>query len=237
MCWCRRRCGSRHNLKYNNTIKSTIRRILWVVWWGMRTCLKCGVEFEGREGKAYCTEYCRKKMEKARKRAREAPGRAAKYAAWRAEQEPKWALIRAAKIAAKEARRIPLKERPKKHRPTLEERLDGNSIPEPNSGCRIWLGKLSKSGYALIWRHGKHRIAPRMAYEVWNGPIPDGKMICHHCDNRACIERSHLYAGTAKSNHDDMVRRGRQRLNTDGLRRYVRPKKPKPLPKYAGEGI
>ena len=215
-----------------------------VVRWGMGTCLRCGIEFTGRGGKTYCTEYCRKKSEKVRKREREAPARAEKHAIWLAEQQPRWEAARAGKIAAREARRAarsPPKERPKsqrKRRLLLEDRLVLHSMSEPNSGCLLWLGKIhNTSGYAQVWSLGRHRNASRVAYEVWVGPIPDGKMVCHHCDNPICINPDHLYAGTAQDNHDDMVRRGRDRPPYSKTPRPPRIVKPKPLPKYAGEGI
>jgi hypothetical protein len=102
------------------------------------------------------------------------------------------------------------------------------SIPEPNSGCRLWLGKIHQtSGYAQIWVDGRHRNASRVAYEVWKGPIPAGKMACHTCDMPECVEPAHLYAGTAQDNHDDMVRRGRYRPPYS--KRPRPPPKPKPF--------
>lgn len=207
-------------------------------------CLRCGAEFTPNTRstpQVYCAEYCRKKEEKRRAKLRSAPVRAEKYAAWLAIEEPKWAVARAAKAALREARlsaRKPKVERIRR-RLTLPERLEAHSVPEPNSGCRIWLGKLSRTGYAMIWHCGGHRIAPRIAYEVWVGPIPEGMMICHHCDNRACIEPRHLYAGTHRTNMADMDRRGRRQLPYS-----KKPRPPKKDPpsawgrkRYAGMGI
>jgi hypothetical protein len=92
---------------------------------------------------------------------------------------------------------------------SLAERLEALSIPEPNSGCRLWLGGLNSRGYGHLRVNRKWRKAHQVAYELERGPIPPGKMICHTCDVQICIEGNHLYAGTAKTNHDDMVRRGR----------------------------
>ncbi len=41
------------------------------------------------------------------------------------------------------------------------------------------------------------------------GPIPDGLFVCHHCDNRKCINPEHLYVGTVQDNNNDRVVRGR----------------------------
>lgn len=103
------------------------------------------------------------------------------------------------------------RERAKRAKPrrSLAERLDALSIPEPNSGCRLWLSRLTTRGYGQLRVDRHWRKAHQVAYELAKGPIPPGKMVCHTCDVQICIEGNHLYAGTAKTNSDDMFRRGR----------------------------
>lgn len=51
----------------------------------------------------------------------------------------------------------------------------------------------------------------RYAFELINGPLPDGMFACHHCDNRRCCNPAHLFAGTAKDNTRDGMAKGRIR--------------------------
>lgn len=58
--------------------------------------------------------------------------------------------------------------------------------------------------------HGWDR-AHRVSWRYAHGEIPEGLCILHHCDNRACVNPDHLYAGTLADNVRDMVERHRAR--------------------------
>jgi hypothetical protein len=93
-------------------------------------------------------------------------------------------------------------------------------IPEPNSGCQLWEGRIGNSGYGTYGggRKGKRFMAHRLAWEEAYGPIPDDDMqICHRCDVRSCVNIDHLFLGTAKDNTRDMMAKGRARF-VGGLR-------------------
>jgi hypothetical protein len=72
----------------------------------------------------------------------------------------------------------------------IKERLEKYSLPEPNTGCLIWLGKIDKYGYGSVWFNGKQQLAHRVAYETAIGPIPD--QLDHLCRVRCCVNPDHL---------------------------------------------
>jgi HNH endonuclease len=75
--------------------------------------------------------------------------------------------------------------------------------------CVIWTGAHAK-GYGQIKWNGKTYGTHRLAWELEHGSIPKGWCICHHCDERACIEVDHLWLDTYQANNDDMARKGRR---------------------------
>ncbi len=80
---------------------------------------------------------------------------------------------------------------------------------DTTSGCHVWISALSEKGYGRFWMNGKKRLAPRVAWELANGPIPNGLWVLHRCDNPACVNPEHLFLGTATDNVRDMIGKGR----------------------------
>src|SRR5262245_23093800 len=86
----------------------------------------------------------------------------------------------------------------------LQEKLESRFIPEPNSGCFLWLGTLNDSGYGVfgvrIKGVKKQRRAHRLYYELMVRKVPKGKVLDHKCRIRCCINPEHLEICTSVEN-------------------------------------
>lgn len=79
--------------------------------------------------------------------------------------------------------------------------------------CWIWTGAKIKFGYGVIRRNssegGAQQKTHRVSWELHNGPIPQGLMVLHRCDNPPCVRPDHLFLGTGLDNVADREAKGR----------------------------
>lgn len=83
-----------------------------------------------------------------------------------------------------------------------------------DSGCWIWTGCISKSGYGKIrWGKKDYRVH-RIALFLWKGfDLEDDRILgLHNCKNRACFNPEHLRAGNQSENVVQSYVEGRIRI-------------------------
>lgn len=108
--------------------------------------------------------------------------------------------------------RVP--KRSKKVQESIEEAYLRRVVKK--EGCWGWNGVIKDSGYAKGMNNGEWYLAHRVSYEMHVGPIPNGMMVCHTCDNPECSNPAHLFVGTMKDNMQDAARKGRCKNQNTG---------------------
>lgn len=110
---------------------------------------------------------------------------------------------------------------------SLAERLAAR-IVEKGEGCWEVSGYVLPNGYVQFKTRVNGKLqsitAHRLAYELAHGPIPEGLVVMHLCDNPRCARVEHLRVGTQADNIHDSIQKGRynafgrQRLNAEQVR-------------------
>lgn len=86
--------------------------------------------------------------------------------------------------------------------------------PELTSPC-VECVSVSGNGYSTISLGGVHYAGHRLVYMLAYGPIPQGSVVRHKCDNTRCINPLHLELGTHTDNMRDSAERGTHRHGED----------------------
>ncbi len=93
---------------------------------------------------------------------------------------------------------------------SLQDRFMAKVFPEPMSGCWLWDGASTYHGYGHFKYDGRTQTAHRVAWELFKGPIPEGREIDHLCRVRCCVNPDHLEPVTHLVN----IRRGNSGSHT-----------------------
>lgn len=79
--------------------------------------------------------------------------------------------------------------------------------------CWPWIGAQQPRGYGNIGivRNGKRESigAHCISFELNTGPIGDGQIVAHLCDNPNCVNPRHLLSATTAFNALDCITKGR----------------------------
>lgn len=98
----------------------------------------------------------------------------------------------------------------------LPTRFESKYIPEPNTGCWLWLGAVvnrsNPDTHGQFWigtrKGGKMHLAHRVSYELHVGAIPEGMNVNHQCDTPQCVNPDHVRIGTQAENVREACERG-----------------------------
>lgn len=95
----------------------------------------------------------------------------------------------------------------------------------PLSGCWEWCGSMYKEGYGQVSWNGKDYLAHRISawlFGISEFPLlgkneKTTKFVLHKCDNKRCVNPSHLFVGTHTDNMQDAKKKGRLRAQSGEL--------------------
>lgn len=79
-------------------------------------------------------------------------------------------------------------------------RFERAYMPITESGCWLWMLSTDGRGYGQFLYKNKNIKAYRAAFDLFRGPVPEGKVIDHLCRVRLCVNPNHLEPVSFKEN-------------------------------------
>lgn len=111
---------------------------------------------------------------------------------------------------------------------------------DSESECWLWRGNVSRR-YGRTYAGGKYMRSHRYVWELINGPIPDGMVVCHRCDTPLCVRPDHLFVATTAENNADRAAKGRSAQGDNHPSRLYPERRPRGeghgMAKYTAEQI
>ena len=101
-----------------------------------------------------------------------------------------------------------------------EEQVSNFAVKISKQGhdeCWEWQGSRHPQGYGQVRINHGLFLSHRVAWELFFGEIPEGKLVLHKCNNPSCVNPYHLYLGDHSDNTSDMIRNGTHRANSPRL--------------------
>ena len=86
------------------------------------------------------------------------------------------------------------------------DKVDFNGM----NACWGWNGAtIIKGRRGTFWMGNRMMVAPKASLILHGINVPDGMLVCHHCDNPNRVNPTHLFIGTNKDNLMDSSNKNR----------------------------
>jgi hypothetical protein len=95
----------------------------------------------------------------------------------------------------------------------VKRSIEKNAIKGKEGECWGWKASTIRHGYPQLtckYSLFKHKNAAIGSYVIHKGPIPEGMVVMHTCNNPICTNPDHLEIGTQQQNIDYKVSLNRQ---------------------------